>query len=53
MKSGAEHRVPLSRQALDVLRRMLPLRDESGLVFPSPYKGGRPLSDMTLTETTP
>ena len=50
MKSGAEHRVPLSRQALDVLLRMLPLRGDSGLVFPSAWKPGSPLSDMTLTK---
>ena len=47
MKSGAEHRVPLSTQALVVLKDAAPLKDGSGLVFPG-VKGE--LSDMTLTK---
>ena len=35
MKSGREHRVPLSRRALEVLREARRLADTSGLVFPS------------------
>ena len=50
MKGGVEHRVPLSRQAVDVLREALVLRNGSGLVFPSPTKAGRELSNMTLTK---
>ena len=50
MKTGREHRVPLSGAALDVLNRAASLRDDSGYVFPSPNKEGRPLSDMTLTK---
>lgn len=50
MKAGIEHRVPLSEQALDVLAQASALRDESGLVFPSPLKPGSPMSDMTLTK---
>ena len=50
MKAGMEHRVPLSSQALDLLREASALRDETGLVFPSPLKLGSPLSDMTLTK---
>ena len=50
MKAGMEHRVPLSRQALDLLREASALRDESGLVFPSPRKPGSAMSDMTLTK---
>ena len=50
MKAGAEHRVPLSDAALAVLERVRPLRDDSGLVYPSPTRRGRPLSDMTLTK---
>ena len=50
MKGGREHRVPLSGTALDVLRRARALDDNSGLVFPSALKPGRPLSDMTLTK---
>ena len=49
MKGGVEHRVPLSEAAIAALEQAAPLRDESGLVFPSPV-GGRPLSDMTLTK---
>ena len=48
MKAGMEHRVPLSGQALDLLGEASALRDESGLVFPSPLKPGSPMSDMTL-----
>ena len=50
MKAGREHRVPLSDAAIEVLRRAKALDDNSGLVFPSLYKPGRELSDMTLTE---
>ena len=51
MKGGVEHRVPLSDAALAVLTVAARLRDESGgLVFASPRKRGRPLSDMTLTK---
>ena len=50
MKSGRQHRVPLSDAALEVLRRAKVLDDNSGLMFPSLYKPGRELSDMTLTK---
>ena len=50
MKAGVEHRVPLSGQALDVLDQASALREQSGLVFPSPLKPGSPLSDVTLTK---
>ena len=50
MKAAREHRVPLSDASLDVLERAQQLRDGSGLVFPSPYRPGKPLSDMTLTK---
>ena len=50
MKAGVEHRVPLSDQALDVLRLAHQLEDGSGLCFPSPLRPGRMLSDMTLTK---
>ena len=49
MKGQAEHRVPLAPAAVAVLERMEPLRDDGGLVFPSPSRRGRPMSDMTLT----
>ena len=48
MKSGTEHRVPLSRQALAVLDAARGLNDSSDLVFPSPLKPGYPLSWQTL-----
>ena len=50
MKTANEHRVPLSDAALEILQQAKCLHDGSGLVFPSPLKPGRPLSDMTLTK---
>ena len=50
MKSGSEHRVPLSKAALAVLDQARALKDESDLLFPSPLKKGRPLSNMTMTK---
>ena len=48
MKTGYQHRVPLSTAALAVLEQARPMRDESDLIFPSPAKRGQPLSDMTM-----
>ncbi len=50
MKGGREHRVPLPDAALGLLEQARALDDGSGLVFPSPVRAGRPLSDMTLTK---
>ena len=50
MKTGAEHRVPLADSVLAVLESVRPLRDRHDLLFPSPSRPGRPLSDMTLTK---
>jgi integrase len=50
MKAGTAHRVPLSDAALSVLDLAGTLHDNSGLVFPSPSRAGKPLSDMTLTK---
>ncbi|MYB10771.1 MAG: DUF4102 domain-containing protein [Acidimicrobiia bacterium] len=50
MKAASEHRVPLSAAALEVLNYAKDLYDGSDLVFPSPLRHGRPLSDMTLTK---
>ena len=50
MKAGREHRVPLSDAALAVLEQVRVLDDGSGLVFPSPVRTGKPLSNMTLTK---
>ena len=48
MKVGRRHRVPLSPQALVVLRKSHDLDNGTGLVFPSPT--GRMLSSATLTK---
>ena len=50
MKAGVEHRVPLCGQALELLGEASALREDTGLVFPSPLKPGTPMSDMTLTK---
>lgn len=50
MKAANPHRVPLSDAALAVLQSVRPLSGGEGLVFPSPSRPGRPLSDMTLTK---
>ena len=50
MKGGKVHRVPLSNPALDVLEQARILADRTGLVFPSPQRPGKPLSDMALTK---
>ena len=50
MKAANEHRVPLPDDALEVLQQTKSLHDGSDLVFPSPLKPGRPLSDMALTK---
>lgn len=48
MKMRAEHLVPLSRQAVEVLRVMEPLSGTGDLVFPSAFYPGQPLSENTL-----
>ena len=50
MKGGVEHRVPLSDAGMAVMEQARMLDDGSGLLFPSPLKWGRPLSNMTLTK---
>lgn len=50
MKAGAEHRVPLSTPAVDILERAGKLGDGIEFVFPSPVRQDRPLSDATLTK---
>ena len=47
-KSGREHRVPLSAEALGVLERAREIADPSGLIFPG--VSGRAMSAMTLTK---
>ncbi|WP_419552861.1 tyrosine-type recombinase/integrase [Candidatus Poriferisodalis sp.] len=48
MKANGEHRVPLNRQALDVLGKAKSLDEGSGLIFPSPLRQGVPLSWQAL-----
>ena len=50
MKAGAEHRVPLSGPAIDIIKRAKGLNDSSELVFPSPVRRNRPMSDATLAK---
>lgn len=49
MKKRREHAVPLSRQALDILRQLKAISGDSPLIFPAQGKPGRPLSENTLT----
>lgn len=46
MKTGREHRVPLSRRAVDILKRAKALSDGGAFVFPGRPKRG--LSNMAL-----
>ena len=48
MKMRTEHRVPLSRQAVEVLRTMQGLSGERELVFPSPVYPSKSLSENTF-----
>lgn len=48
MKMKIEHRVPLSTQAVDVLRQMQTLSGGDALVFPSPVYRSKPLSENTF-----
>ena len=52
MKTGIEHRQPLCDAALAVLAEARKLDDGSGLLFPSPARPGKPMSDMTLVKMT-
>ena len=48
MKTGRQHRVPLSAAVLAVLDRARALGDCDGVVFPSPRGRGNPLSDAAF-----
>ena len=48
MKTGTEHRVPLSDAAVGVLKQAKAANSGSDLVFPA--QSGRPLSDATLSK---
>ena len=47
MKTGVEHRVPLSPAAMQILADRASGGRKEGLIFPAP--GGKPHSDMTFT----
>ena len=48
MKMRREHRVPLARQAIEILRELQPLTGEGKLLFPGIRSALRPISDGTL-----
>jgi integrase len=48
MKMGQEHIVPLSRQALDVLRELQTVTGRGALLFPSRSKPTQPISENTI-----
>ena len=48
MKMRHEHRVPLSRQSLELLQSMQELSGGRELIFPSPYYPSKPLSENTF-----
>jgi integrase len=48
MKMRQEHIVPLSRQALDVLRELRALTGSGALLFPSRSKAAQPISENTI-----
>jgi integrase len=49
MKMRTEHLVPLSRQAIEVLRDLQPLTGGGRFVFPSARTSGRPMSENAIT----
>lgn len=48
MKMRSEHLVPLSKQAVEVLRELHPLTGHGRYVFPSARTGERPMSDNAI-----
>lgn len=48
MKMRAPHVVPLSRQALEVIKGQRAISGTGDLMFPSPFYPGKPLSENTL-----
>ena len=53
MKMRELHIVPLARQAIEILRGMLPLTGRSRFVFPSLRTNDRPISENTIVRITP
>ncbi len=50
MKGGREHRVPLSRAAMETLEVVRGLRDPVGWCFPSPTRAGKHIQVSTLAQ---
>jgi integrase len=48
MKMRSAHIVPLSKQAVKILRDLFPVTGPKGLVFPSIRTGSRPISENTI-----
>jgi integrase len=48
MKMRRDHLVPLSRQAVEVLRALQPLTSSSRYLFPGARSAGRPMSENTI-----
>lgn len=48
MKMRQPHIVPLSNQAVKILRDLYPITGPNGLVFPSVRSGARPISENTI-----
>ncbi len=48
MKMGTEHLVPLSRQAIAVLRELQELTGGEDFIFPNDHRGGVPMSENTI-----
>lgn len=51
MKMGKPHRVFLSRQAVALLRQVHPLTGHGEYVFPSIFRGGVPMGEVTLNHS--
>jgi integrase len=49
-KTGVDHIVPLSRQALKILRQLRALTGQGRLLFPGARGNGRPMSDAAIIE---
>lgn len=47
-KTGSDHIVPLSRQAVEILQELRPVTARSQYVFPSARSGRRPMSDNAV-----
>ena len=50
MKMERDHMVPLSRQALELLKELKKVTGNNELLFPGVKNNGKPISDVTLTK---